>query len=210
MKKPSLPLTACTAVAIFANTALADQCATAEHRQTVAGYYKERPAAPPMIPARRYKLPEVAIAHALPQGQVYSTAATPEKVKQVWSTIDAWGAETMIHLVFTMGGQHVADFVSNVPITQPDDGSGFLDIYADGGAGVHGHIYLANVSTIVALDIPGADASERTRAISFYDSDGNAIVGAYATLGRKEFHQKAVGGFAKSIELVKSMPQVCK
>jgi putative heme iron utilization protein len=186
-------------------------CANAVAAQSVRQFFAEkRPGVPLPVAARALALPESVVASGLERAQVDSASATPERVRQIWKSIDAWGPRTQVKLVLAATGSlHSFAFPSLVPITQPDDGSGFLDVYADGGAGVHAHIQVAHVAAIFATDVPTASADKRTRAISFHDTDGRLILGVYAQIAKDPFDPAAVAGFARTRALVASLPGAC-
>lgn len=183
-------------------------CASARDASRVREAYEQRPGAPMPVPSRQLDLPEVQVTTGLPESNSIGVLTTPEMVKEIWSSIDAWGAETEVHLVFTMGGQHVLDFPSLVPMRQEDLDDGWLDIYADNGDGVHGHLWLAPIRSVHAVDIP-ATGDKRTRAVNFYTPDGNLAIGVYASMGSKPFDRAAVEGFAGTWRLIESMPRAC-
>lgn len=186
-----------------------DICAPAKVAQKVQKIYKKMPGAPLAIIGRVAGVPEVHVATGLPKENSVGILANPEIVKKVWATIDDWGKSTHVRLVFTMGGGHVLDFPHMIPITQTDLDDGWIDIYADDGNGVHGHMWLERIHSIQAVDIPGRD-DVRTRTISFYGPDGKLVMGVYASITTKKFDQNAVDGFAKTRALIASLPQACK
>lgn len=192
---------------IFADTQ-DNFCASKREAKKVLSYFSENAGAPLAIPARDLKFPELKIATALLGTNAVGISATPALVKQVWSSIDKWGAQSHVRLVFTMGGAHVMDFPSLVPITQPDMADGFIDVYADNGKGIHGHLWLTRVKQIVAVDLPGRD-EVRTRTVSFYDAQGKLIIGVYASITTKKPDTRSVAGFKESWSLIKSLPQLC-
>lgn len=183
-------------------------CASSKEADRVRAFYEEFVGAPTPIPGRRLDMPEARVVTALPAENSIGALTTPEQVKDIWTTIDEWGEETFVHLVFTMGGQHVYDFPSLVPVRQEDLQDGWLDIYADNGDGVHGHLWLEPIRSVHAIDIPGPD-DDRTRAINFYTLDGNLAIGVYASISTKDFDQAAVDGFAKTREFIASLPKAC-
>lgn len=184
-------------------------CAADADRQKIAETVSARPGVPTVIYARTMDARELTVVSGLPESAfAVGVEATPERVKEIWSSIDDWGAETSTHIVFTMGGDHVADFTSLVPITQPDDGSGFIDIYADNGDGVHGHVFLDLVKAVYAAELPGPGGV--TRMVSFYNEEGRLIFGVYPTIGAKPFDQRAVDGFDRTFEMLKSYAPLCE
>jgi putative heme iron utilization protein len=185
-------------------------CATPADVKSVASFYDtKRPGVPLPISARAVNLPEETVASALAPSQALGTPGSVETVKKVWASIDAWGPQAKIWLVFTMGGAHSFVFPSLVPITQPSNGP-FYDAYADEGRGVHGHLKAEEVKAIYVADIPMKDASKRTRTVSFYDGSGKLIVGVYASLAKEAADETSVAGFAKTWELFKTLPRLCK
>lgn len=183
-------------------------CATYEQAQKVQSTYATVTGAPLAVVSRIVNLPEVLVATGVPKENRLSIHASPDISKKIWASIDGWGAQTNIRMVYTMGGGHVLDFPSKVPIAGPDLDDGWIDIYADNGDGVHGHLWLERIASIHAIDIPGAD-DVRTRTISFYGPDGKLVLGLYASITTKKFDQSAVDGFAKTQTLIASMPQLC-
>lgn len=187
-------------------------CATSADKLRVKQYYeKEHPGAAMSMPSRLLDVPELVISSALPAEQSIGVVATPRITKDVWKTIDAWGADTTIKLVFASGGKHAFVFPTLVPITQPErtHPKGYLDMYADGGKGIHAHLQLAHVKAIYATDYAGEAADKRTRAVSFYGQDGNLILGVFASIYDEEQRPRAIEGFAKSWDSIKSLPRVC-
>ena len=183
-------------------------CASAEDSKRVRDYYEDSVGAPMPIPSRRLKLPEVQVTTALPREKSIGTRTTPEDVKKIWSSIDEWGEDTRVRLVFTLGGQHIHDFPSLVPVRQEDLDDGWLDVYADDGQGVHGHLWLDPIRSVHAVDIPARD-NHRTRTINFYSADGNLVIGVYASLSHREFDPAAAEGFKRTWDLIASMPRAC-
>jgi putative heme iron utilization protein len=185
-------------------------CASQADTQRVRDYYTGyRPGVPLPVPSRFLDVPEMVIASGLPAEQSIGTPGSPRIVKDIWKSIDAWGEKTAVKLVLTSGGKHAYAFPSLVPITQPEDKSGYLDVYADGGKGVHAHIQVAHVKAVYATDIPGKEAARRTRAISFFGADGQLILGVYASIAAENADPAAVAGFAKTWELIRSLPRAC-
>jgi putative heme iron utilization protein len=185
-------------------------CASPSHASLIRDFYEsQKPGRPLPVPGRHFNVPESVIASALPPQKSIGTPGTVQATKDVWKSIDAWGASTSVKLVFTSGGKHAYAFPSLVPIAQPDPNDGWLDMQADGGKGVHAHINGPYVKAIYVTDIPGKEAGQRTQAVSFYNQDGSLILGVYAQVAGESFDQAAVEGFKKTWALVESMPRVC-
>lgn len=196
--------------AMVAPSYAAPTCADADDIATIRNYYSTiRPGAPPPVASRLYRIPEATVASALPATQAYGVRSSVLLFDQVWKSIDAWGADTMVGLVFTSGGKHAWNFPSKVPVTQATTSKFMYDMYADEGRGVHGHITQSDVDSIWALQLPGAKAGEFTRILGFYDTKGDLIVGIYVSAAGKEFDPKAVQGFEKTHELLKTQPAIC-
>lgn len=186
-------------------------CASAAEAQRVRTYYAtKRPGVPLPVASRFLDVPEAIVASALPHEQSVGTPGSPQTVAQIWRSIDAWGPQTAVKLVLTSGGKHAFAFPSLVPITQPDDDSGMLDVYADAGKGVHGHIQLAHVKAVYATDVPGTDPGKRTRAISLFAADGQLVLGVYASIAKEsDADPQAIAGFARTWSLIRSLPRSC-
>lgn len=185
-------------------------CASPSHAPMVRDFYEnQRPGRPLPVASRHFNVPETVIASALPSQQSIGTPGNPQVTKDIWKSIDAWGPTTSVKLVLTSGGKHAYSFPSLVPMAQPDQKDGWLDMYADGGKGVHAHINGPYVKAIFATDIPGKEAGQRTQGISFYNEDGSLILGVYAQVAGEQFDQAAVEGFKKTRALVESLPRVC-
>lgn len=212
MKQSKLGAALLSVVALQVSPAMAQPaagfCATEEQKSQIADAFAAREGVPTMIYARNTGLPELTVASGLPASvKSYGAEATPDRVKEVWASIDSWGGEASTHVVFTMGGDHVADFPSLIPLTQPDDGSGFIDIYADNGDGVHGHVFLDLVKAIYAAELPGPTGV--TRMVSLYNEDGSLIVAIYPSIGAKPFDQRAIDGFNRTFEQLKEYAPHC-
>lgn len=97
-----------------------------------------------------------------------------------------------------------------MPITQAQNANAdLLDVYADGGKGVHTHISTPHVKAIYATDIPGKDAGQRTQAISFYNQDGSLALAVYAQIAGEKPDPAAIEGFKKTAAKIKALPRVC-
>lgn len=181
-------------------------CATQAQKSIVADYYEKRPGSPPAIPVRRLKMNALTLATALEEyGTVFRVNA--DDLPRLWGTIDGWGLDTAVRTVFAPTGKSVIDIATSVPMTQPDDGSGFLDIYADHGAGVHGHLYKSKVAAVAVLALPRGD--ETSRLASFFDEDGSLIFAIYATMIGKPFDAQAIPGFANTVEHAMEQTRLC-
>ncbi|WP_129781595.1 ChuX/HutX family heme-like substrate-binding protein [Peristeroidobacter soli] len=186
-------------------------CASAAQIASVHDYYtNQRPGRPLPVPARAFGWPESVVASGLPVEQSFGAAATPALVREIWKTIDAWGEKTSVKLVLASGGQHTFAFPSLVPITQPQNANAdLLDVYADGGKGVHTHISAPHVKAIYATDVPGKNAGQRTQAISFYNQDGSLALAVYAQIDGEKPDPAAIEGFKKTAAKIKALPRVC-
>ncbi len=185
-----------------------EACVSADVTTAVAAYYKGHPGVTLNSAAQDLNIPELNVATAAPDSRRVAAKVTAEQVKDIWTSIDGWGAKTAVRLLFTMGGKQLMDFPSLVPTRQADLQDGWLDIYADDGAGVHGHLWLGRVDTVHAVDLAGSDG-ERTRAISFYAPEGHLIMGVYASIAGEDFDSKAVKGFERTRKAIAALPQLC-
>ncbi|MFT3763004.1 MAG: ChuX/HutX family heme-like substrate-binding protein [Pseudoxanthomonas sp.] len=204
----SLPLFAALAVAGHARAQ--DACASSDDAKVIRHYYDEvRPAAPPPAVGRLFRMKETRVVSALKPEHAYGVRSNRLFFEDVWKSVDAWGADTKIGIVFTSGGMHVWNFPSKVPQTQSTSTPIWYDMYADEGAGVHGHITPQEVDQIWALQLPTKEAGKFTRILGFYDKQGDLIVGLYVSEGVKDFDPKAVAGFERTRELLKRQPRLC-
>lgn len=198
------------ALGLAGHAAAADTCASADDAKVIRHYYAQtRPGAPPPAVARLFRMEETRVASALEPAQAYGVRSNRLLFDEVWKSVDAWGADTRIGIVFTSGGMHVWNFPSKVPQTQSTTTPIWYDMYADGGAGVHGHITPQEVDQIWALQIPTKEADKFTRILGFYDRQGALIVGLYVSEGVKDFDPKAVAGFERTRELLRAQPRIC-
>ena len=209
---PFLP-SACLllALGLSAPVAAADLCASADDARVIQDYYANtRPGAPPPAVSRLFRMPEVSVVSALKPEHAYGVRSNRLFFDQVWKSVDGWGKDTKIGIVFTSGGMHAWNFPSTVPQTQSSTSLIWYDMYADDGAGVHGHITPQEVDQIWALQIPTKEADKFTRILGFYGKDGNLIVGLYVSENVKPFDPKAVEGFERTRELLRTQPRICQ
>jgi len=187
-----------------------DHCATPDDARVIRDYYANvRPGAPPPAVGRLFRMPEVSVVSALEPSQAYGVRSNRLFFDQVWKSVDSWGADTKIGIVFTSGGMHAWNFPSHVPQTRDSTSPIWYDMYADDGAGVHGHITPQEVDQIWALQIPTVREDRFTRILAFYGKDGHLIVGLYVSENTKDFDPNAVAGFERTRELLKTQPRIC-
>ncbi len=208
------PLLAATIMAALPLPAMAHTagavCATPEQTKNVRAYYdKMRPGVPLPVASRYFNLSESAVASALPDGMMVGTAANAALTDQLWKSIESWGAQTSVSLVFAPSGKHAFSFPSLVPMDQNDSSDGYLDVYADGGKGVHSHIQIAQISAIYAHDMPAGDGKNRTRGVSFYGPDGHLVIAVYASIKSDPVDPKAAAGFARTWDVLKALKRPC-
>ncbi|RYY29392.1 MAG: hypothetical protein EOP62_00700 [Sphingomonadales bacterium] len=185
-------------------------CATPEQTKNIRNYYeKMRPGVPLPVPSRYFNVAEAIIPSALPDTEAVGTASTAAIADQVWKSIESWGAQTSVSLVFAPNSKNSFSVTSLVPIDQNNSADGYLDVYADGGKGIHSHIQIANIAAIYAHDLPNGDGKNRTRGISFYGPTGDLIIGVYASIKADPFDPKAAEGFARTWDLLKGMKRPC-
>lgn len=210
VKNVCLSLSLLTALGLGAHAHAGDTCASTDDAKVIQNYYANiRPGAPPPPVSRLFRMPEATVVSALHADQAYGVRSNRVFFEQVWKSIDAWGADTKIGLVFTSGGKHAWNFPSKVPVTQASSSPIWYDMYADEGAGVHGHITPQEVDQIWAMQIPTKEADKFTRIVGFYDQQGDLIVGLYVSENTKPFDPKALAGFERTRELLKTHPRIC-
>ncbi|MGJ4728911.1 ChuX/HutX family heme-like substrate-binding protein [Luteimonas sp. SDU101] len=207
----SLCLPLLFAAAAAASAHAADTCASADDARVVQDYYANvRPGAPPPPVSRLFRMQESRVVSGLKAEEAYGVRSDRVFFDQVWKSVDSWGKDTRIGLVFTSGGMHAWNFPSTVPQTQASTSPIWYDMYADDGAGVHGHITPQEVDQIWALQLPTKQAGKFTRILGFYGKDGHLIVGLYVSEGVKDFDPRAVAGFERTRELLKTRPRICQ
>lgn len=185
-----------------------DICANNKDVRQVQAYLENAPGTPLHLASQALDIPEARVATSLPAESRVSVEVTPDQLKDIWTSIDQWGLKAAVRLVFTLGGQHIADFPSLIPMRQADLDDGWLDIYADNGDGVHGHLQLSPVKTVHAVETPGENG-ELTRLIGFYHADGSLSIGVYSSIAGEKPDPAAVKGFEATRELLKTLSKVC-
>ncbi|MEL1263017.1 ChuX/HutX family heme-like substrate-binding protein [Pseudoxanthomonas putridarboris] len=210
MKTLLLTASLLATLGLSARAHASDTCASADDAKVIQHYYAQtRPGAPPPAVGRLFRMKEATVVSALAPAQAYGVRSNRLFFEEVWKSVDAWGADTRVGIVFTSGGQHAWNFPSKVPQTQSTSSPIWYDMYADNGDGVHGHITPGEVDQIWALQLPTKEADKFTRILAFYGKQGDLIVGLYVSEGVKAFDPKAVAGFEKTRELLKTQPRIC-
>lgn len=203
----SLPLV----LAATSNARGEDLCASVDDAKVIQDYYANvRPGGPPPAAARLFRMKEATVASAFHPDHAYGVRSDRLFFEKVWKSIDSWGKDTKIGLVFTSGGMHVWNFPSTVPQTQASSSPIWYDMYSDEGRGVHGHITPQEVEQIWALQLPTVQPDKFTRILSFYGKDGNLIVGLYVSENAKAFDPRAGAGFERTRELLKTRVRICQ
>lgn len=188
----------------------ASTCGSDDDRKVIQNYYSNvRPGSPPPAAGRLFRMPEATVVSSLHPDHAYGVRSNLLFFFDVWKSIDTWGADTKIGVVFTSGGMHAWNFPSTVPQTQASTSPMWYDMYADDGAGVHGHITPQEVDQIWALQIPTVRPDRFTRILAFYDKEGDLIVGLYVSENVKDFDPAAVAGFERTRELLRTQPRIC-
>ncbi|MCD9031049.1 hemin-degrading factor [Luteimonas sp. Y-2-2-4F] len=187
-----------------------ETCASPDDARVIQHYYgRIRPGAPPPAVGRLFRMPEATVVSALHPDHAYGVRSNRLFFEEVWKSVDAWGADTRIGIVFTSGGMHAWNFPSTVPQTRSTSTPIWYDMYADDGDGVHGHVTPQEVDQIWALQLPTKEADKFTRILAFYDQEGDLIVGLYVSENTKPFDQRAVDGFERTRELLGTHPRIC-
>lgn len=185
-------------------------CGTDDDRAVIQNYYANvRPGAPPPAVGRLFRMPEATVVSSLHPDHAYGVRSNRLFFDEVWKSVDSWGKDTRIGIVFTSGGMHAWNFPSTVPQTQSSTSLIWYDMYADDGAGVHGHITPQEVDQIWALQIPTLQPDRFTRILAFYGKEGDLIVGLYVSENVKDFDPAAVAGFERTRELLRTQPRIC-
>src|SRR3546814_1210735 len=88
-----------------------DLCATADDAKVIQHYYADiRPGGPPPAAARLFHMREATLVSALHPDHAYGVRSDRRFFAKVWKSIDSWGKDTKIGLVFTSGGMHAWNF----------------------------------------------------------------------------------------------------
>lgn len=203
-----LPLLA--ALGLSGETRASDTCASADDAKVIQHYYSAvRPGGPPPAAARLFRMKEATVVSALKTEHAYGVRSDRRFFEEVWKSVDSWGADTRIGIVFTSGGMHAWNFPSTVPTSRSTSTPIWYDMYADDGAGVHGHITPQEVDQIWVMQLPTVEPDKFTRVLGFYGQDGHLIVGLYVSENTKPYDPKAVEGFERTRELLKTRPRIC-
>ncbi|PHR93674.1 MAG: hypothetical protein COA69_03300 [Robiginitomaculum sp.] len=192
---------------------LNELCGSVFDKTLVHDYYfvQDGHATDPMaIPSHDNKIVESKIVSSFSHEIAIGTYATPARFETVWKSVDTWGETTPIKVVVTVDGWHAFSFPSDVPTTRKEDhADGFYDVFANGGAGLRGHINPELVSMIYAVKLRASDDTYQ-RSLSFYGHGGDLILGLYASEGGKPQNADAIAGFNRSWNVIKAMPRSCK
>ncbi|MFC3053200.1 ChuX/HutX family heme-like substrate-binding protein [Kordiimonas pumila] len=185
-------------------------CPTTAQKTRIMQEVTDYPGDPITIVARDLKVPEFTAVSSLPAKMAVGAWINGEQAQELWKSIDAWGKDTMVRLLFTPSSQHAFIVHDKVPVTQPNPEEGYLDVYADEGNGIHSHIQLNTIASIYASDLPTDDPKYRTRGINFYDQQGHSVIGVYASIKTYEPDPAAIAGFERTkAEIAKLSNDVC-
>lgn len=185
-------------------------CANAEVQQIIRGEYLVRwPGDPMPIAARELGLSDFTVTSALPAEMASGALIDSQQLTTVWESINEWGADTDVELVFSPSSEHAFVLKSKVPMIMDDPDPGYLDVYADEGRGVHSHIQMSKIVAVYVSTMPTESPDHFTRAIEFYDDSGVSIIGVYASIKTNDYDPKAVSGFEKTRNLIESWPSIC-
>jgi putative heme iron utilization protein len=199
-----------TATCVVPTHAAALSCAMTLQARNIQAYYEKlRPGVPPTVASRYFNLPEFTLTTGVKRTEAKVVRATPELVRRLWTSIDAWGAQTRVTMVFSPASKHGFEVASLVPIAKPNEGDGYLDAYSEEGKGVKAHIQVEEVAAIAAVDLPAAKEGFRTRGVTLMSSSGDVIVGVFASIKDAQFDERAVAGFNKTWQLMSEWPSAC-
>lgn len=215
MKKAllALPLLASVLAPVSSVSAHGDYeskfCATdAQKAQAYEFVTKTRPGKPLAVGARALNIIEGTFASGLVGSDLtVGTLGTAEKFREIWASVEKWGAKTKVGIYWSANNKHTFSFPSYVPMSLPDDGSGMQDIYADDGKGIHSHVVRDDVKGIFATRL--IIGEHATRTVTFYDSTGDLIWGIIASEANGKGEKAAIDGFEETWKLIASMPQIC-
>lgn len=178
-------------------------CATPEQVKQVGEFYTKTPGMMPALATRMLKMPESAIASALPKDQ--ATIVSGAEFVKLWETATAW--PTAAGLILRDG--NVFELPGKVMPGEPSKSSNFYNLKS--GGGVQGHLRPDMMSAVAVFALPGKEDSV-TRGMFFYNGAGESIFGI-AVVGEAGEGSKpsdaGVAAFDKTMSLAKSLPRVC-
>jgi putative heme iron utilization protein len=181
--------------------AAGDMCATPEQAQKVRAYYKDNPAAMPVIAARRLNLPESVVVSGLPADQVAS--APGAAFTDVWNAMTQW--KNSVFLI--MKGDNVFEVLSPVAPVTPSKTSKYTNI--DYVHPLRGHLRPDQYASIYAVAMPDKEG-KLTRGVLFYDADGASVFGAFMSGEALPPPSAAeIGQFDGLMKLLEAKGQVC-
>ena len=202
MKTPTLAALAMALAATgFDTAALAEsQCATPDQARQVQAYYKDNPAAMPVIAARKLSLPETVIVSGLPASQAAGTSGSA--FADVWAAMTQW--KQAIFLITK--GENVFEVVSGIAPATPSKTSKYSNIAYDHP--LRGHLRPDLYASIYAFVMP-RPGGETARGILFYDDSGASVFGAFISGEGPTPPPSEIAKFDELMAMIRARPAAC-
>jgi len=181
--------------------ALADTpCATPEQSRQVQAFYKESPAAMPVIAGRKLGLPETVVVSGLPAGE--SAGTTGAAFTEVWAAMTQW--KQAIFLITK--GDNVFEVVSAIAPVKPSKTSKYTNIAYEHP--LRGHLRPDQYASIYAVAMPGKDGVI-ARGVLFYDASGASVFGAFLSGEGPPPPEADVASFDELMAMIRASAPAC-
>jgi len=173
-------------------------CAAAADVPRVAAVYAAKEVPPPFQAAPQLKLPESAVAGALPA--TMGVGVDGSHFGDIWTSMTGWGP--VVFLI--MKGGSVFEVRGPIPTGEPSTKSKYFNL-APGP--LSGHLRPDLVTAIHLLKLPGKEGF--MRGALFYDQKGDNVFGAFVGGEGAQPTAAQLAAFEKTWDMVKAMPQRC-
>lgn len=200
MKNQTMAIALALSATLHGVTAVADiQCATPEQARQVQAFYKDNPAAMPVIAARKLNLPESVVVSGLAPAQGAGTSGAA--FTDVWAAMTKW--KQAIFLITK--GENVFEVISGIAPATPSKTSKYTNIAYDHP--LRGHLRPDQYAAIYAVALPGKDVV--ARGILFYDASGASVFGAFISGEGPAPPPADIAGFDDLMAMIRARPPAC-
>jgi putative heme iron utilization protein len=194
-------ISALTACLVSTGTAQADPpCATPEQARQVQAFYKESPAAMPVIAGRKLGLPETAVVSGLPASE--SAGTTGDAFTEVWSAMTQW--QQAIFLITK--GDNIFEIVSAIAPVKQSTTSKYTNIAYEHP--LRGHLRPDQYASIYAVAMPGKDGVI-ARGVLFYDASGASVFGAFLSGEGPPPPEADIASFDRLMAMIRARAPAC-
>lgn len=173
-------------------------CAAAADVPRVAALYSAKEVPPTFQAAPQLRLPESAVAGALPA--TLGVGVDGSRFGDVWTSMTGWGP--VVFLI--MKGGNVFEVHGPVPTGEPSKKSKYFNL-APGP--LSGHLRPDLVTAIHLVKLPSKEGF--LRGALFYDERGDNVFGAFVGGEGAQPTAEQLAAFEKTWNQVKAMPQRC-